>query len=85
MRLRFSKPYLAYYDRLPRNIRNRADKQLRLLLDNPCHPSLRLHKMQGYTNRWEISVTMQYRITFDIEGEEYVLRKIGPHDILDRP
>jgi len=41
--------------------------------------------MQGYTNRWEISVTMQYRITFDIEGEEYVLRKIGPHDILDRP
>jgi len=85
MRLRFTKPYFAHCEKLPQDIQNRADKQLKLLLENPQHPSLRLHKMRGYTNRWEISVTMRYRITFDIEGDEYVLRKIGPHDILDRP
>ena len=83
MRLRFTKPYIAFYTNLPLEIKQRVDKQLRLLLENPAHPSLRLHKMQG-REQWEISVTMNYRITFLIEGDEYVLRSVGKHDILNK-
>lgn len=85
MRPRFTKPYTALYRKLPESIKKQADKQLGLLLDNPQHPSLRLHKMEGHTNMWEISVTMRYRILFQIEGDEYVLLKIGTHDILRKP
>ena len=85
MKLRFTKRYLALYRKVPPNLRALAEKKLKLLLQNPRHPSLRLHKMEGYTNRWEISVTRRYRITFKIEADEYVLRKIGPHDILREP
>ncbi|MEW6238758.1 MAG: hypothetical protein AB1656_25510 [Candidatus Omnitrophota bacterium] len=35
------------YIKLPADIQNRVDKQLALLLQNPQHPSLRLHKMKG--------------------------------------
>jgi len=85
MRLRFTKSYTLLYRKLPEHIKERADKQLRLLLENPRHPSLRLQKMKGHRDHWRIRVTLHYRIVFQIEGDEYVLRKIGPHDILDRP
>lgn len=81
MKLRFTQSFLALYADLPPDIKRPIDKQLRLLLENPKHPSLRLHKMQGH-ERWEISVTMRYRITFSIAGDEYILRNVGPHDIL---
>ncbi len=34
---------------------------------------------------YELSITKNYRLTFDIEGDTYVLRKVGTHtDILGR-
>ncbi len=80
-----TKGFDSLYKKLPSDIQKRADQKLVLMLNDPRHPSLRLHKLSGYTNRWEISVTMGYRITFAIEGEAYILRKIGPHDILKNP
>ncbi len=83
MKIRITKPYLTRYNKLPSTIRKRVDKQLQLLLENPQHPSLRLHKMEGYPNMWEISVSMNYRIIFKLENDEYILIKIGIHDILN--
>lgn len=83
MRLRFSKSFIALYANLPMGVKKRVDKQLRMLLEHPMHPSLRLHKMQG-CEQWEISVTMNYRITFEIVGDEYILRNVGVHDILKK-
>lgn len=85
MKIHRTKRFASLYDKLPSDIQKRADKQLRLLLENPQHGSLRLHKMEGSANMWEISVTMSYRIIFEIKGDEYILRRIGPHDILYRP
>jgi mRNA-degrading endonuclease RelE of RelBE toxin-antitoxin system len=68
---------------MPKQIRERADKQIHMLLQNPQHPSLRLKKMKGYVNQWEISVTMSYRIVFQIIDDMYVLIEIGPHDVID--
>jgi hypothetical protein len=56
-----------------------------ILLENPAHPSLRFKKLEGYADYYEISVTMSIRITMQLIGDTYHLRKIGPHDILRNP
>jgi len=85
MIIRRTKRFDALYRHLPPDIQDRADKQLCLLLQNSQHPSLRLHKMRGYTNQWEISISLSYRIIFSREGDTYILEKIGTHDILEKP
>ena len=72
------------YKKLPRHIQKETDNALRLLADNPRHPSLRIKKMQGTKGIWEGSVTMAYRFTFHLEGNTVVLRRIGTHDILKK-
>lgn len=57
-------------------------KALRLLLDNPLHPSLRARKMEGYDQVFEASANMDIRITFHYEKPDtIVLRNCGHHDI----
>ena len=85
MKLLFTKTFIRDYRKLPREIQNRTDKQLGLLLSNPQHPSLNLKKMQDPRGIWEGRVTASYRFTFQIEEESYILRKIGSHDMLRRP
>ena len=53
-----------------------------MLLENPRHPSLQVKKMKGYDNRWEGRVTLHYRFTFSIDGDTYVLFRVGTHDLL---
>ena len=78
---RFRQDFLA----LPETIKRRAVKQLALFLTDPRHPSLQVKKMKGHDRIWEGRITRDYRFTFQIEGEAYVLRRIGPHRVLDRP
>ena len=73
------------FTRLPASLKKRAEKQLALLLQNPAHPSLRVEKMRGYPDIWEGRIAEAYRFTFQITGTAYTLRRIGTHDILNRP
>ena len=82
MTLRPTARFAADYDALPRQLRQRVDKALGLLLENPRHPSLQVKKMEGYDNRWEGRVTLHYRFTFSIDGDTYVLLRVGTHDLL---
>jgi len=54
-------------------------------MDNPRHPSLRMKKMEGFSSIWEIRVTEGYRLTLQVDGDTYLLRRVGSHDILKRP
>ena len=56
-----------------------------LLVDNPRHPGLRTHRMQGAAGVWEAYVDRSSRVAFHYEGETIVLRKHCNHDILRRP
>ena len=85
MKIQTTKPFDKDYDTLPESIKNRADKQLTLLLENPNHPSLRLKKIKGHLSIWEGRITKSYRFTFQISGDIYILRRIGTHDILKTP
>jgi len=57
-------------------------EKLALYEKDPRHPSLRVKKMEGAKHVWEMSVTRNYRITFQREGNIVLLRNIGTHDML---
>ena len=80
----FSERFKKNYQDLPTAIRKRFDKQLNLFLDNPKHPSLRIHRYKSEADVWEAYVTMQYRFTFSILETAIIFRNIGPHRIIDR-
>jgi hypothetical protein len=56
-----------------------------LLADNPRHPGLNAHRMQGQPGVWEAYIDQANRITFHYEDGKIVLRKNCNHDILRRP
>ena len=38
------------YKKLPKDIKKKVKKQLQFLQDNPAHPSLQIHKLNGEWN-----------------------------------
>ncbi len=81
MKIVFTKPFVEDYRNLPHNIQLRVDKSLSLFSENPKHPSLRIKKIQGVTAKiFEGRITRDYRFTFQIEKDTYLLRRVGPHN-----
>lgn len=65
------------------DMRLRYKKTLCLLEENPFHPGLRLHALQGkYTGYHSVSINRQYRMTIDllIQDQEIILINIGDHN-----
>ena len=85
MKLSFTKTFIRDYRKLPQQLQKTTDKQLGLLLSDPKHPSLRVKKMQDPRDIWEGRITESYRFTFQIQGDTYILRKVGTHDMLSKP
>jgi len=81
----FSHPFEKAFARLPIQIREAVYEKLELFAQNPGHPSLRVKKIKGTDSVWEMSITMNYRLTFEFKPEEIFLRRIGTHDILNHP
>ncbi|MEX0800143.1 MAG: hypothetical protein WD379_02880 [Dehalococcoidia bacterium] len=44
-----------------------------------------MKRIKGTDRIWEMSVTMNYRVTFEVEDETAILRRFGTHDVLKRP
>ena len=78
-------PFEKTFVRLPKEIREATYQKIELLLENSSHPSLRVKKIKGTHSIWEMSITMNYRITFEVGKKEILLRKIGTHDVLRNP
>jgi mRNA-degrading endonuclease RelE of RelBE toxin-antitoxin system len=85
MKIQTTSPFDKDYGGLPESIKEQTDKQLSLFLDNPHHPSLGVKKIKGYPRILEGRITKNYRFTFQIEGETYILRRIGTHNVLKTP
>lgn len=82
MKLQPTERFAKDYERLTPRLQHRVDKALGLLLENPRHPSLQIKKIQSHENRWEGRVTLHYRFIFRIEGDTYLLLRVGTHDLL---
>ena len=63
---------------LPKEIRLKFWEQLKRLLANPAHPSLRNEKLKG-TDQWAFSITMNYRATYFRDKSNVVITAIGTH------
>ena len=62
---------------------DRYEKTIRILKENPFHPSLRLHKLRGdMSEYYSISISLEYRIIMDfvITGNLIIPLDIGSHD-----
>ncbi len=71
--------------KLPPELKQPAKKALRLLQENPSHPSLRTKKYQSITGVWESSLNMNNRILWEydeVEKTVIILLAVGDHNIL---
>lgn len=57
---------------------------MRLLQENPAHPSLKVHKVKNTDDKWEFYVNMNYRVIYDQAEGQLRLWKLGPHVVVDR-
>lgn len=85
MKLFFTRSFIKDYQALPDHLRQVVDNKLKLFLSNQRHPSLHIKKMRDPRDIWEGRITQGYRFTFQIAGEECILRRLGTHDILKAP
>ncbi|MEW5830781.1 MAG: DNA helicase [Chloroflexota bacterium] len=70
------------YKALPLAVQKKLKKQIRFLAENPKHPSLQIHRIQG-TSYWEFYIDRSYRCIFRQGGDSYYLLAAGPHKIID--
>jgi mRNA interferase RelE/StbE len=88
MRIRFTKTFRKRYKKLTAQQTKVVNKAIRLLGQNPTHPSLRSKKIQGTSGEiFECSPNMSIRLTYHYEKPDtIVLRNVGEHDdVLKKP
>jgi len=84
-KLRSTRIFDKSFQRLPKTAREQTLTKLDLFLGDASHPSLRVKRLKGSDRIWEMSITMNYRVTFEIGDDQIILRRIGTHDILRNP
>ena len=77
--------FQKHYKMLSNNEQKQITRKLRLLAENPLHPSLRTKRVQGTDDLFECSVNMDIRILWHyVDNIMILLVDIGHHDILKR-
>lgn len=79
----YSSKFIAELKKLPLELIALAAKKEKIFKENPLHPSLRLHGLQGkLAGFWSISITGGYRIIFKRQlNGDILFFSIGKHDI----
>jgi mRNA interferase RelE/StbE len=80
MRFQFTRRFERSYALLTEENAERVRGALRLLEENPRHPSLRMKKIRGTDGIWEIRAGLSIRLTFEMKDDLVLLRNVGPHD-----
>ena len=68
--------FWACYDKLPAELKEQADKNYKLLKENPGHPSLHFKKIENY---YSVRVSLRYRALGIAVEEGIVWFWIGKH------
>ncbi|MFZ5822033.1 MAG: type II toxin-antitoxin system RelE/ParE family toxin [Chloroflexota bacterium] len=79
--IRSSPRFVKAYVKLRPAIRAKVDKALRLLAENPRHPSLQTKPVQSFKGIYEARVDINYRMTYERLPEDVLLiRFVAAHD-----
>ena len=82
-KISYSNKFKKSYKKLTSKEQEQLKKKIRLLAENPMHPSLRTKKIQGAKAFFESSVNMSIRLIWKFEdGYIILLLDTGHHDIL---
>lgn len=82
----FSPRFAIQAERLPEDVYLKLQKTIRFLLDNPRHPGLQTHKMEGRKGFYgddifEAYVDKKYRLTWEYRGSQLIyFRNVDNHD-----
>ena len=77
-----TKQFVKRYAKLAAGERSQVDDKLRILAENPWHPSLRTKRIQG-TGEFEVSVNMDIRMAIAFEGDRIIIAlDVDHHDKL---
>lgn len=83
--LTFTSRFQKHFKDLTVQEKKQLQNKLKLLVENPMHPSLRAKRIQGTRDLFECSVNMDIRIIWCYEGNKMIiLIDVGHHDILDQ-
>ena len=79
MRVVFSDRAIESLKDAPPNVRRAFEKQLRFLVLNLLHPSLRAKKYDEANDRWQARVNKAWRFYFTISNDTYRIEDVIPH------
>jgi mRNA-degrading endonuclease RelE of RelBE toxin-antitoxin system len=80
-KIEVSQRFLQAYHELPPEVQVKVKKALRLLAENPRHPSLQAKPIQGAPGIYEARIDRRYRLTYArLPGDILQIRVIGAHD-----
>ena len=86
MEIIFTERFEQAYDKLTDAEKRSVRKALTLMGDSLRHPSLHVKKMEGRQNTWEDRPSRRLRMTFEMAGENIIVRNVGEHDkVLKKP
>jgi len=81
--LTFTDRFKKNYKNLHPNEQKQVIRKIKILSENPMHPSLRTKRIQGMDNLFECSVNMDIRVIWYYEDSLIIiLLDVGHHDIL---
>ena len=67
------------YVEAPLAVQRAFEKQVKLLVENFRHPSLRIKKYDESRNIWQARVNRAWRFYFVITGDTYLILNVIPH------
>ncbi len=79
-----SNEFLSELELLSSELKERSMEKIRLLSENPAHPSLNAHRLIRVPNKWECYITLSHRLIYEFQEEEIRLWQIGDHSIVDK-
>ncbi len=79
-----SDEFLSELDMLPLELKERSLEKIKLLAENPAHPSLNAHKLKRVPDKWECYISMSHRLIYEYHDKEILLWSIGDHSIVDQ-
>ena len=81
--LEYSKAFMKGLKKLSAIEQRVTAEKLKILIENPLHPSLRTKKVQRLKDVYESSINMDIRVLWMHKGNRIILLlTIGHHDIL---
>ncbi len=74
------------YKSLTKGLKQQVKEALKRMASDLRHPSLQVKKIKGTGDIWEVRVSLDCRLTFNMVKDKIVLRNVGRHDeTLKRP